>query len=224
MDASFARFKELFENRYNRVSVLDLGEDSVRYDFFTAVKEGLNLEPWEIQVEHPIHKEAFEPRQNEKRKRDEKPQMDLWIENSNHKIGVEFAIFKRNKVDNSPINETEYVFKLLNDFMRLALHSFLTNSKAYFVCVADGMMLGKQLYTRKIPSFPGQAYDFDHLRLIEIMGEYVSARKIDQRFLSRLQKHGLTVNAKLIFNEKFESQMNPLETRALIWEVTVKKS
>jgi hypothetical protein len=219
----FERFKHLFENRYKRISVLDLGEDSVRYVFFTAARDILNLESWQIQLEHPIHPEAFQPRENAKRKRDEKPQIDLWIETEESKTGVEFAIFKRNKVDGSPINDTEYAFKLLNDFMRLALHGYLANSQSYFVCVADSMMLGKQLFSRKIDSFPGELYEFDHTTLVDIMSDYLSAKKIDTRFLVKLKHHGLNVKAERVGDDSINSDINQLTTKAIMWRITAEK-
>src|SRR5688572_29761358 len=99
MQNTLKLFRELFEQRYKTISVLDLGEDSVRYDFFIALKDSLNLKPWQIQLEHAVHPKSFKPRENASRKRDEKPQIDLWFEDGKISMGVEFAIFKRNKVD-----------------------------------------------------------------------------------------------------------------------------
>ena len=40
----FEVFKANFENRYQEVSVLNMGEDSVRYDFFNAISiQHLNI-------------------------------------------------------------------------------------------------------------------------------------------------------------------------------------
>jgi len=192
----------------------------VRYDFFYSLIEILKLNPWDIQLEHPIHSESFIPRENAKRKRDEKPQIDLWVEKGDIRICFEFAIFKRNKVDRSPINDTEYAFKVLNDFLRLGLHAYLTRSEAYFVCVADAMMLGRQLSSKKIPAFPGGKYEFNHLGLTDIMVGYISSKKIDIRFHSKLKEHNLKIKADLVFNELLESALNKLETRVLIWKIT----
>jgi len=41
MHNTFERFRELFEERYKLISVLDLGEDSVRYDFFSALIQSI---------------------------------------------------------------------------------------------------------------------------------------------------------------------------------------
>lgn len=225
MQNTFEIFRDLFEERYRRISVLDLGEDSVRYDFFSALKESLNLRPWEIQLEHAVHPQSFKPRENAKRKRDEKPQIDLWFEDANQRVGVEFAIFKCNKGDGSRINNTEYIFKVLNDMMRLALNAELTNSKAYFVCIADSSMLGKQLRNKQLPAFPGAEYTFDVDKLQGLIDTMISAKKrLDERFIYKLREMNMKVTGQLVYDERVESETNPLETKALIWEIKWEKS
>ena len=56
MEDVFVRFKELYEKRFQSVPVMDMGEDSVRYDFFLALKEIKKLHSWDIQLEYPINK------------------------------------------------------------------------------------------------------------------------------------------------------------------------
>ena len=67
------RFKELFTERCDRIPLLNLGEDSVRYDFFIALSEVEKLKPCEIQIEVPIRNsesiQYFIPRDNKKSKR-----------------------------------------------------------------------------------------------------------------------------------------------------------
>jgi hypothetical protein len=221
MEKVFRRFKEFFEERYSRISVLDMGEDSVRYDFFSALMDQLQLNPWQIQLEYPLHSGTFYPRKNEKRKRDEKPQIDLYVELGDRSFCVEFAFFKRNKVDGSPGNDTEYAFKILNDLMRLGLQSYSTNSEAYFVCVADEIMLGKQLWSKKLPKFPADTYKFNHPELVDIMEDYKSAKKIDERFLKRFAETNLTITAKKVFDEVVQSGLNTMQTRALVWKISI---
>ncbi len=215
----FERFRELFEIRYSLVSVLDLGEDSVRYDFFAALVEQLKLEPWQIQLEYPLHTNTFFPRQNARRKRDEKPQIDLFVKTNDKNFCVEFAIFKRNKVDGSAGNDTEYAFKILNDFMRLGLQAYFTNADAYFVCVADKIMLGKQLWSKKLPIFPSEVYKFNSVTLADIMLDYKSAKKIDDRFFKKFKELDLTIVAEKIFDELVVSEINQIETRTLVWKI-----
>jgi hypothetical protein len=38
MEEVFDRFKELYEKRFQIIPVMDMGEDSVRYDFILALK------------------------------------------------------------------------------------------------------------------------------------------------------------------------------------------
>ena len=42
---TFNEFKTNFERRFNLQSILDLGEDSVRYDFFISFMNNNNLQP-----------------------------------------------------------------------------------------------------------------------------------------------------------------------------------
>jgi hypothetical protein len=220
MRDTFELFRDLFENRYQKISVLDLGEDSVRYDFFIACMETLKLKPWEIQLEHAVPPNSFKPRENVKRKRDEKPQIDLWIDAGKNKIGFEFAFFKRNKVDGSRINYTEYIFKVLNDMMRLTLNAELTQSKAYFVCVADQTMLGRQLWDKQLPMFPAEQYIFDANKPVQLCAGLISAKnRLDERFIYKLKEMKMRVTSNLIYNETIHSKLNPYETRALVWDI-----
>ncbi len=219
MQTVFESFRDLFEKRYSQYSVLELGEDSIRYDFFSALTTKLKLNPWEIQLEYPLHNDTFLPRQNEKRKRDEKPQVDMWVKNADNNFCVEFAFFKRNKVDGSPGNDTEYAFKILNDIMRLGLQSYITKSEAYFVCIADEIMLCKRLSRTNLPAFPADSYRFDYTLLTDIMSRYKSAKKIDERFQKKLLELNLTINAEKVFDKLVKSEINKMETKALVWKI-----
>lgn len=222
MQNVFEYFRDLFEKRYSQYSVLELGEDSIRYDFFSALTTKLNMNPWEIQLEYPLHNDTFLPRQNEKRKRNEKPQVDLRVKNANNNFCVEFAFFKRNKVDGSPGNDTAYTFKILNDMMRLGLQSHVTNAEAYFICVADEIMLGKRLTRTDLPKFPADLYRFDHPSLTDIMSRYKSAKIIDERFHKKLLEFNVTIIAEKVFDELVKSGINKMETRALVWKIHLK--
>jgi hypothetical protein len=213
-------FKRLFEERYKRISVFNLKEDSVRYDFYIALLTKLQLEPWQIQLEQPLDPRTFAPRLNEKRKRDEQPVVDLSVAIGSEQVHVEFGVFKRNRIDKSPSNDTEYAFKILNDMMRLGLQSHITRSSGYFVCIADESMLGKRLGRTRLPAFPASEYIFDSNKLSEIMAAYKSAKRIDDRFRKKLEETGITIRAKLVFDQHLVSSLNPMTTKALAWEVT----
>lgn len=217
MEEVFNRFKELFEQRFQRIIVTNIGEDSVRYDFFLALKEIKNLNSWDIQLEHPISSEAYVPRNNQRSYRKEKPQMDLWVDIPDFKIGCEFGLFRQNSNIDGSIDTTERTFKMLDDFLRLTLHCHFTQSRGYFICVADSMMLGHRLRNRALGAFPSDHYTFNNLELEHIIGN--KKNNLEERFLNKLGELNLNVNAALIYNERVNSNINRLETRILIWEV-----
>lgn len=213
-------FHRHFEQRYDRTSVLQLTEDAVRYDFFSALMHTRNLRSWEIQIEQPIHPGAYVPRNNDKSKRGEKPQIDLAFGDGDERVYVEFAMFKRNSVDNSPINDTENAFKVLNDMMRLALQIHMDRGRGFFVCVADSKMIGKRL-TRsdRFLAFPAKQYEFDYKALQDLSNLYTVGRKIDPRFLAKLQETGMTVRAEQVFERDLKSRRNELRTIVSAWKV-----
>src|ERR1051326_2595915 len=121
MENVFNRFQKLFTERCNRIPLLNLREDSIRYDFFYAVTEIKKLNPWDIQLENSIDKNSFIQRNNRSSKRSENPQIDLVIDKL--KICAEFGLFRRNKNENGNINKTARTVKMLNDMIRLGLES-----------------------------------------------------------------------------------------------------
>jgi hypothetical protein len=141
MEETFELFKYIFGKRYDVIPVAHLGEDSIRYDFFSALIVSKKLEPHQIQLEYPIDDKAYNARKTVGSKRGENPQIDLWVSTIGLKIAVEFGFFRRNKNENGSISVTENVMKMFNDFMRLALHCSINQSLAYFVCIADEKML-----------------------------------------------------------------------------------
>ncbi|MBL7980765.1 MAG: hypothetical protein JNL52_03045 [Flavobacteriales bacterium] len=205
MEDVFEKFHLQFGERYTRHLDLDLTEDVFRYDFFAALMHIKGLQSWEIHLEHPIDPSAYVPRNNEKSKRGEKPQLDLAFGDGAERTYVEFAMFKRNSVDGSPINDTENAFKILNDMMRLALQVHVVKGSGYFVSVADYTMLGKRLKrSDRSEAFPAERYEFDHTVLQDLMNLYVVGRKIDTRFLEKLQQTGITVCATRVFERELK--------------------
>ena len=201
-----------------------MGEDSVRYDFFYALQKTKNLHPWELQLEYPIHINAFIPNKVEGSKRNEKPQIDLLVNNHDFKICAEFAMFRRNSNPDSDIAVTENTIKMLNDFVRLALQSYYTNSDAYFVCVADAKMLEYQLNKiENFPVFPGKKYRISFDSIESIITKYKSGKKFDMRFVSKKQELLLEIEANLVFEEQINSTLNPLLTKILIWKIVFEK-
>lgn len=217
MEEVFERFKELYEKRFQSVPVMDMGEDSVRYDFFLALKEIKNLNSWDIQLEYPINKKSFVERNNINRKRNEKPQVDLLVNKENFNIVCEFGLFRQNSNLNGSINKTDRLFKMLNDFLRLKMHGYFSESTCYFICVADKKMLKHQLRNKKLKPFPSKDYEFNYNKLIEIIGE--TKNELDIRFVEKFKELNLTLKAELIFDKNIFSDINTLETKILVWKI-----
>jgi hypothetical protein len=220
MEEVFLEFKRLFEIRYNQISVLNMGEDSVRYDFFTALQKIKGLEPWQLQLEYPLHENSFIPNLKKGSKRNEKPQVDLWVNEPDIKLCVEFGMFRRNSNDKGDIAVTENTIKMLNDFIRVALHSHCASCEGYFVCIADAKMLDYQLLKSKaLPAFPGKQYKFNYSVVESLINMYKSAKKFDMRFVNRKKELALDITSDLVFCDQVMSQTNPLKTLALVWKV-----
>ena len=220
-------FKSNFENRFNQQSILNLGEDSVRYDFFNAFMNSYNLQPYDIQVEFPINTNSFTPNFNPRSKRKENPQIDLYCMHPNKIISAEFGLFKRNSNPKGQVNSSEKVFKMLNDILRLSLNKLYTPNESYFICVADSTILGTQMNNAILPAFPSPVYTFGYTDINNWVNTIKSAKsKFDSRFVHKANLLGLTINAKLIYNQRILnpglpplSITNNLETRVLVYKI-----
>jgi hypothetical protein len=238
---TFEDFKLNFEKRFNKQSILDLGEDSVRYDFFCALMKIYNLQPYDIQVEYPIHKEAFVPRENKKSKRKENPQIDLYFSNYEGFITAEFGLFKKNGGEKGQINPTEKLFKMLNDMLRLSLNAECLPNKeklmhnSYFVCVADSTIIGKKMKKktmRKVfDSFPCEKYEFNHDDIVNWRENSKSAMKIfDDRFVKKAEELKINIIADRLYREKIKNpsasslKYNNLVTEVIIFKIKTKST
>jgi hypothetical protein len=237
MTNTFNEFKRNFENRFNVQSILDLGEDSVRYDFFIAFMNNNNLQPFDIQIEYPINPNAFISNLHPNSKRKENPQIDLFCNRPNKVITAEFGLFKRNSNPNAPVNAPEKVFKMLNDMLRLSLNQIFYRNEAFFVCVADSKILGAQMRNNVLPAFPAANYVFNHIDINTWISTLKSAESnFDKRFVDKANVLQLSINAELIFNQRIQNPAQPqqaadlnvfpatnnLETRALVYKITGK--
>ena len=212
------RFKELFDNRCDLYPLLNFGEDSVRYDFFFAASEVYKLKPWQIQLEYAMNKEAYNLRGNVNSKRKEKPMLDLIIHEKNINFCVEFALFRQNSNDDGSINVTERTIKMTNDMLRLALEGHYSKREAYFVCVADDKMLGHQLRSKALGQFPSD-YDITSTTVNTI--SKLTCGELDARFMSKFISHKSKIKAKLIYNEEVIGEKIKIETRLLVWKVSL---
>lgn len=212
----FSKFKELFTERCNKIALLDMGEDSVRYDFFIALSEKEKLKPSDIQLEYSIHKSAYLERKNPNSKRKENPQIDLVVDNDILKLNIEFGLFRQNSNENGNINKTARTVKMINDMIRLALDSFYSRRKAYFICVADDKMLGHQLKTKLLGKFPSN-YTFSNDFILK--QQETKTSDFDIRFLQVLDKLDVEITGEIVYNEKIEADFITKETRIIIWEI-----
>jgi len=226
MISTFNEFKANFERRFNLQSILDLGEDSVRYDFFIAFMNNNNLHPHDIQVEYPINPNAFVSNRHPNSKRKENPQIDLYCSHPNKIITAEFGLFKRNSNPNGSVNTPEKVFKMLNDMLRLSLNQLYCPNESYFVCVADGKILNAQMRNNILPVFPSLNYTFTYLDINTWINDLKSAEIVfDKRFVEKANLLQLSINAELVFNQQIRnpvqtlSKTNNLETRTLVYKI-----
>lgn len=214
----FKRYKALLEERLDKIELVNIGEDSIRYDFFIALSEIENLNPSDLQLEYPIHEKAFNKRMNHRSKRNEKPQLDMMISRGDLKMSFEFALFRQNSNKEGSINKTGRTTKMLNDMIRLALDSYYTKRDAYFICVADDKMLGHQLRSKIIERFPSN-YEITK-SLIEKHKE-IKTSKFDDRFTSVFNKLNFNIISEIIFNTEIQAKKIERKTRVLIWRIII---
>jgi hypothetical protein len=215
----FERFLQLFSERLNRIPILKIGEDSVRYDFFSALSEVLELQTWDLQLEYPVHNESYIPRNDIKSKRKENPQIDLVVSNDKIKTAFEFGLFKRNSNPNGTVNKTGRTLKMINDFVRLGLHKHYTNEESFFICVADSFMINHQMDSKIFDSFPAGKYYFTSIELERLRKAVKTDNFFDERFLKKAELIKLSIKADLIYESVI--QANTLEhlTKIIIWKV-----
>lgn len=213
----FEKYKRLFEERCDKIKLLELGEDSIRYDFFIALSEIKSLSPSDIQLEYSIHESAFIKRLNIKSKRKENPKIDLVVETEKIKLNFEFGLFRQDRNEEGSINKTARIVKIINDMIRLALDSKYTNRESYFICIADKKMLGHRLQSKLLGQFPSN---------YEINKELIKKQKekktsdFDDRFLETFSELDLKIKSEIIFNEEVKAKLINLETRIIVWKIT----
>jgi len=214
MQNLFSTYFDLFTNRCEHIPLLEIGEDSVRYDFFMALTEVNGLKNHEIVLESAIDKRSFIPRDNKKSNRKENPKMDLVVDKLN--LCVEFGLFRQNSNEEGTINKTSRLVKMLNDMIRLGLESYHTKRRAYFICVADSKMLGHQLNSKILESFP--ANYIINKELVDKLCEKKTSN-FDRRFINKMNVLNLSFNSRLIYDKEVIASKIYFETRILIWEV-----
>lgn len=221
MNEVFEEFYNLFSKRCDKSTLLSLGEDSLRYDFFYALTKKKNIHPSDINLEFPIHTNSFIARQNQKSYRKEKPQMDLVVDLDNLKFCAEFGMFRQNSNENGTINSTARTVKILNDMIRLAVDSFFTNRISYFICVADDTFLGHQLNTKIIGAFPS-----DYEITLDVIKQQLKTKTsaFDNRFLPVFENLNAHIFSKIVFDKQINSIKTNKKTKIIIWETALIKA
>lgn len=215
IDTILTYFAKLFTERCDNVPLLDIGEDSVRYDFFIALSKVMNLKNYEISLESAIGGDAYIPRDVSPRTmRGQKPKMDMIVNKLN--LCIEFGLFRQDSNEDGTINKTDRLIKTLNDMIRLGIVSKLTGRNAYFICVADSKMLGHQLQSKLLGKFPD-----DYIITSDLVDELklMKTTKFDSRFTDKMKELKLSLSSELIFNKNIEAEKIKLETRLLVWQV-----
>jgi len=212
----FEKYKFLLEERLDRQPLLNIGEDSIRYDFFSAIIETHEFRPSQILLEVPINPGCFVPVMDVGSYRKEKPLVDMVVKEPELNISVEFGLFRQNSNEDGTINKTNRMVKMLNDMIRVALEKHFTNTEAFFICVADHKMLGHQLRSKLLDRFPS------HYLITNQIIEHQLTQKtnnFDLRFLKVFSPMNRHINAQLIYNRQLFAKHIKTETRVLIWQV-----
>lgn len=215
----FEQFLQLFSERLNRIEILKIGEDSVRYDFFSALSEVLELQTWDLQLEYPAHNESYIPRMDVKSKRKENPQIDLVVSNEKIKTAFEFGLFRRNSNPKGTVNKTGRTLKMINDFVRLGLHNHLTNEDSFFICVADSFMLNHRMDSKIYDSFPAKKYLVTSKELEKLRNSVKTEKFFDERFLKQAENLKLSIKAELIYESAIQVSTLEHETKILVWKI-----
>lgn len=216
MEDVFLNHKLLLEDRLNKLYLIQIGEDSIRYDFFVSLMQTLNLKPSQIQIEFPLHENTFIPKNEKISYRNEKPLIDLKIMEENLRISVEFGLFKQNSNENGTIDKTARLIKTINDMIRVALESHYTNSKGYFICVADEKMLKHQIRSKVFGPFPS-SYEITMEKIDILLQKKTS--DFDNRFLKVFNQMNKTITSRLVYDKKLEAVKIRNEARLCVWEV-----
>ena len=104
--------------------------------------------------------------------------------------------------------------------VRASLESKFTNTKGYFICVADNKIIGHKMQNEFIGKFPSD---------YEITNEFLEhqlekkTNKIDRRFLNIFKPMNKKIISKIVYNELLISKNIKNETRVIIWETQIEK-
>lgn len=216
MDELFYCYKHLLEERLSTKPLLLISEDCIRYDFFAALMQVYRFKPCQIQLEAPINNQTFIPANEKISFRKEKPLIDLVVDERELKISAEFGLFRQNSNEYGSIDKTARLVKMLNDMIRVSLQSFFTKTTGLFICVADNKMLGHQIRSRIVNSFPS---DYNITREVIFHQLNQKTNKFDKRFLNVFLPLNKSISSKIILDEALKASNVTKDTRLIIWEV-----
>ena len=146
--------------------------------------------------------------------------MDLVVKNSEINICAEFGLFKQNSNEKGTINKTARTIKMINDMIRTSLESKFTETKGYFICVADSKIIGHKMRNQYLEKFPSNyqiTKDFIYHQMEQ------KTNKIDERFLKVFIPMNKSITSKIIYNEQLRAKNITNETRVIIWETEIEK-
>lgn len=188
----------------NEKVVIGFGEDSLRYDFFTAVKDVLGLQPKQIRLENAYPAACFNQIKETtggRGRKLSKPEIDMEVLDAqmNPVAAVEFALFKRTaiaEVQAKPANAG----KMFSDITRLAalrLSEPYKSSKLLFIVLTDQEMLEYGFGSRGRKATP----IFTDLELSsQFLSQFpkTTTEKIPEHFTSKL--NGKTPVANIVYS------------------------
>lgn len=218
MNKLFENYKHHLEERLNERALLSIGEDSIRYDFFSALMTTYNLRPFQVEVEVALDSRCFVPSGNINAKRKEKPMIDLVVKAEQINLSAEFGLFRQNSNEKGTINKTARTVKMVNDMLRTSLEAKFSSSTGLFICVADYKMIGHRLNSGFLDKFPSN---------YSITSEYLTyqtnqkTNKIDRRFLKVFLPLNRHIRSEILFNEQLKAKKIVNETRVIIWETKI---
>jgi|SRR6185437_9467686 len=215
----YKKLNFLYSKRLDKIPFINMGEDSLRYDFFCAISDRLNLKSWELQLEYPVCEETYIPRLDPKSKRKEKPQIDLVITNQRINAAFEFGLFRRNSNPNGTINKTGKTLKMINDFIRLGMHSYYTGHESFFICVADSFMLKHQMDCKVYDPFPASKYSISQEEINKINTAVITKSFFDERFFQKRDSLSLNIHARLIHESEIRATNIEYLTKLLVWRI-----
>lgn len=215
----FKRYLKRFSERLNILPLLEIREDSIRYDLFATIMEVYGIPTWHMHLERSMHPNSYAPRVDPRRKRKENRLLDLVVEDGAHNCCFEFGLFRQSSNPDGTIDRTAKTGKLINDLVRLTLEGHLAQRESYLIGVADDKMIGHQLQTKLLDAFPAN-YAIDAALLGRLCEGKTFNEQIDAGLKARFEQNGSSFDAFILFNEPLHGAHVVHETRLIVWSVT----